>query len=113
VTKTLTVDTAALRDEARWDGVFDRVKIIARLRVVERGERTAFERLLQTDLDVAADEIDRLREGVERLRARAEREPLDVDVSDYGDEWCLGFLAGQCNALDVVLAAQVPPEEQP
>jgi len=37
-----------------------------------------------------------------RLRERAKREPLDVDISDYSDEWCAGFLAGQVNAIDCV-----------
>jgi hypothetical protein len=38
----------------------------------------------------------------ENLKARAAREPLGVDISDYSDEWCAGFLAGQVNALDHV-----------
>jgi hypothetical protein len=36
------------------------------------------------------------------LRERAGREPLNVDISDYSDEWCAGFLAGQVNALDAL-----------
>ncbi len=36
------------------------------------------------------------------LREQASERPLGVDVSDYGDEWCLGFMAGQVNALDLV-----------
>lgn len=34
------------------------------------------------------------------LRTEAIRKPLGTDISDYGDEWCAGFLAGQVNALD-------------
>lgn len=36
------------------------------------------------------------------LRELAEKEPLGVDISDFGDEWCAGFLRGQVNALDEV-----------
>jgi hypothetical protein len=36
------------------------------------------------------------------LRELAAKEPLDVDISDFGDEWCIGFLRGQVNALDMV-----------
>jgi hypothetical protein len=35
---------------------------------------------------------------------RAAVEPLDVDISDYSDEWCAGFLRGQVNALGWLLA---------
>ena len=38
------------------------------------------------------------------LRDRAPREPIDVDIADYSDVYCLGFLAGQTNALDAALA---------
>lgn len=38
------------------------------------------------------------------LRSRADKEPLDVDVSDYGDEWVAGFLKGQSHALDCAMA---------
>lgn len=34
------------------------------------------------------------------LLTRAAREPLGVDISDYSDEFCAGFLAGQVNALE-------------
>jgi hypothetical protein len=33
------------------------------------------------------------------LLRRAGREPLDVDISDYSDEFCEGFLRGQEHAL--------------
>lgn len=36
------------------------------------------------------------------LREQAEKEPLGVDISDFSDEYCAGFLAGQVNALDTV-----------
>lgn len=39
------------------------------------------------------------RDELMQLAERAQREPLGVDISDYGDEWCAGFLAGQINAL--------------
>lgn len=35
-----------------------------------------------------------------RLRRTASTQPLGVDISDYSDEWCAGFLAGQSNAFD-------------
>lgn len=36
------------------------------------------------------------------LHVRASEEPLEIDISDYSDEWCLGFLHGQVNALATV-----------
>lgn len=39
---------------------------------------------------------------LEALIQRARREPLEVDVSDYSDEWVAGFLRGQANALEVL-----------
>lgn len=41
-------------------------------------------------------------EQLEALIQRARREPLEVDVSDYSDEWVAGFLRGQANALEVL-----------
>jgi hypothetical protein len=38
--------------------------------------------------------------STEDLRERAKREPLETDISDFGDEWSAGFLAGQVNAID-------------
>lgn len=43
------------------------------------------------------------------LRERAEREPLGVDISDYSDEFCAGFLAGQVNTLDALNLRSRPP----
>ncbi len=43
---------------------------------------------------------------VRQLRKTAESEPLGVDISDYGDDWCAGFLRGQANALDQVIHGQ-------
>lgn len=40
--------------------------------------------------------------AIEELIERARTEPLEVDVSDYGDEWVDGFLRGQVNALQEV-----------
>jgi hypothetical protein len=40
--------------------------------------------------------------AVEAFARKAEKEPLGVDVSDYGDEWVAGFLRGQVNALEEV-----------
>jgi len=39
---------------------------------------------------------------LEVLAQRAAREPIGCDVSDYGDEWVEGFLAGQLNALEAL-----------
>lgn len=38
-------------------------------------------------------------------REKVEREPIETDISDYGDEWCAGFLAGQANLLRALEAA--------
>jgi hypothetical protein len=43
-----------------------------------------------------------MRSKLEALRDRAPHEPLNVDISDYSDEFCTGFLAGQSHALDQV-----------
>lgn len=56
------------------------------------------------------------RDALEELRARGHREPLGVDISDFSDEFCYGFLAGQSNALGEALAlldSQPDGEEQP
>ncbi len=45
------------------------------------------------------------RELAERMRQIALKDPIGVDISDYSDEWCAGFLAGQANALDQLIAA--------
>lgn len=45
-----------------------------------------------------------------RLRELTSEGPLDVDISDYGDEWCAGYLRGQVNMLDF-LAANCESEE--
>lgn len=53
----------------------------------------------------------RLLETLVNLLARSETGPLNVDISDYGDEWCHGFLAGQRNALeelDAALSGEAP-----
>ena len=42
-------------------------------------------------------------ELVEALE-RDPTQPWDVDISDYGDEWVAGFLAGQENAASAALA---------
>lgn len=44
--------------------------------------------------DVAA-----IRARLEALLKRAAKEPIDIDISDYNDEWCKGFLAGQVHIL--------------
>jgi hypothetical protein len=36
------------------------------------------------------------------LASRAAKEPLGVDISDYSDEFCAGFLKGQENAFDAL-----------
>lgn len=37
------------------------------------------------------------------LIARARREPIGVDVSDWSDEWVQGFLAGQASILEEIV----------
>jgi hypothetical protein len=39
---------------------------------------------------------------ISQLRARAAKEPVGVDISDYGDEWCDGFLRGQVSILEEI-----------
>lgn len=58
----------------------------------------------------AARREEELREALDKLRGRAANEPLEVDISDFSDEWCAGFLAGQVNALNVARSA-LPEEE--
>lgn len=41
-----------------------------------------------------------VRAVIAELRARAEKEALGVDLSDWGDEAVQGYLLGQANALD-------------
>jgi hypothetical protein len=41
------------------------------------------------------------------LLHRAETEPIGIDVSDYGDEWCEGFLAGQRSILEEIFAGRL------
>lgn len=45
--------------------------------------------------------------GWAALLHRAETEPINLDISDYGDEWCEGFLAGQCSVLEEVEAGRL------
>lgn len=47
--------------------------------------------------------LDAIEARFQDLRERGAREPLGVDISDYSDEFCAGFLAGQANALDEAL----------
>lgn len=42
------------------------------------------------------------RAELEVLARRAMSESIGCDVSDYGDEWVDGFLAGQVNALQAL-----------
>jgi hypothetical protein len=46
------------------------------------------------------------------LRAKAAREPLDVAISDFGDEYYAGFLAGQVNLLDWLERGERDREER-
>lgn len=53
----------------------------------------------------------------DKLINRAQSEPIGVDISDFSDEWCLGFRAGQVNVLEEIaagrLALPVTPEGRP
>ena len=66
-----------------WDAAFDALSSLAAL----------------------ASRTEELEKALLDLRTRAAKEPLGTDISDYSDEWCAGFLAGQVNALDDALAA--------
>lgn len=41
-------------------------------------------------------------DSVSEFIQKARREPIGVDVSDYGDEWVQGFLAGQASILEEI-----------
>jgi hypothetical protein len=51
-------------------------------------------------------EVERLREALRR----DPHDPWDRDISDFSDEWCAGFLAGQENAQDVIEAVALARE---
>jgi hypothetical protein len=44
-----------------------------------------------------------LRAFLDRLYESAGKRPIELDISDWSDEWCAGFLAGQENALEAVM----------
>lgn len=44
--------------------------------------------------------------------AMAAAEPLDVDLSDYGDEFVAGYLAGQVNAMEWLQEGQADDEAE-
>lgn len=46
----------------------------------------------------------RERDRIYALHGRAQTEPLETDISDYSDEFCAGFLAGQFHVLDLLYA---------
>lgn len=48
---------------------------------------------------IVAPDAARLAEALDALHKQAKKEPLGVDISDYSDEFCIGYLAGQENAL--------------
>lgn len=39
-------------------------------------------------------------QSIHAFYRRARREPIGVDISDFGDEFCEGFLRGQVNVLE-------------
>lgn len=97
-----SVDVDAVR--ARMMGAAENLEAeIARLQhenhrlVTYRDEET---RAFAVRAEAAERELARLREGLREKRDIAEKEPLNVDISDYSDEWCAGFLEGQAHALD-------------
>ncbi len=49
--------------------------------------------------------------AIETLRLIAAKEPIGVDISDYSDEWCDGFRAGQVNAIDEILVPRLSAVE--
>lgn len=46
--------------------------------------------------------IERLRSRPDDLLERAAKEPIGVDISDYSDEFCEGFLRGQRSILEEI-----------
>jgi hypothetical protein len=60
--------------------------------------------------DKFPDAQERLRE----LRHRADSgQIIGLDISDYSDEFCAGFLAGQSHALDLAMSAVSFQEQSP
>lgn len=49
-------------------------------------------------------------DDAQTIRERAARESLGVDISDYSDEFCAGFLAGQVNVFDFLAARPAAPD---
>lgn len=43
----------------------------------------------------------------ESLLDQADREPINLDISNYSDDWCAGFLAGQVSILEEVQAGRL------
>jgi|ERR1035437_7747440 hypothetical protein len=68
------------------------------LRVIERNAEEMRSRL--TGGSPVTHAIDRA--WVSALFMQAAREPIGVDISDYSDEYCEGFLHGQVNALEAL-----------
>lgn len=46
-------------------------------------------------------------QSFDALLHRAETEPIGVDLSDYSDEFCEGFLAGQRSVLEEIAAGRL------
>lgn len=96
--------------KARLHGALGRLyEAEQQLKVVE----AVIDHLSVFDLERAPDDEEGLEvarrtiEEVELLRLRAEDGPLERDVSDHGWEWRSGFLSGQINALNVLIARVV------
>ena len=54
-----------------------------------------------------------LKETLRLLLQRDPHEPWETDISDFSDEWCAGFFAGQENARDVIERAVPNPASEP
>lgn len=85
---------------------------------VDKAEREAvtWQRMRNRHVAEAEARAESLERRAEQLHDRASREPLDLDISDFSDEYCAGFLAGQEHALGELLmgdaALAQPPEPE-
>lgn len=82
----------------QWANIF--ADEIERLWAVEEQTRDFCSR--PPEVEALRERLAEMTRMIHGLLGRASREPLEVDISDYSDEWCAGFLAGQANALEVL-----------
>ncbi len=90
------------------DGAWDRSRLVEQLEQTERERDVANDALIETKHQLA-----KLHALVEAQLERAGSEPLGIDISDYSDEFCSGFLCGQDNALRQFIAAYKQEQDVP